>query len=94
MFEEVPADASVATCAANGVVGPAVGTMGGLEALLAIQLLAGASEAAGALHRFDALAGTARSSRVERRAGCALCGESPTIRELRDERYAAHSCAT
>ncbi len=94
VFEDVPTDAAIATCAENGVVGPAVGTMGGLEALLAVQLLAGERGAAGILHRFDAFAGTARTSRVQRRRGCALCGESPTIRELRDERYAAPSCAT
>ncbi|MDQ3034661.1 MAG: HesA/MoeB/ThiF family protein [Myxococcota bacterium] len=94
VFEDVPADASIETCSESGVVGPAVGTIGALEAMLAARLLAGEHDVAGMLLRYDALAGTARSTRARRREGCALCGTSRTIRDLREERYAAPACAT
>lgn len=56
VFEEVPRDASVATCAENGVIGAAVGAIGALQASLAARLLdpcsatrsAGTGEAGGA----------------------------------------------
>ncbi|MBY5920281.1 HesA/MoeB/ThiF family protein [Ferrimonas balearica] len=43
-----------ASCAEAGIVGPVVGTVGTLQALLAIQLLLGLDSPAG-LHRFDGL---------------------------------------
>lgn len=83
VFEDVPRDADVATCGESGVIGAAVGTIGALQASLA-----SGAEAAGVILRYDALGGVVRSSRVRRRAGCPLCGERATIRELRDETYA------
>lgn len=91
VFEDVPVDAAIATCAASGVIGSAVGVIGAIEATLAARLLAG-DDAGGTIVRYDARAGTARASAVRRRAGCALCGEAATIRELRDERYAPRAC--
>lgn len=97
VFEDVPRGASVATCAEAGVIGPAVGAIGALEAQLALRLLAAGTaaggDATGVLVRYDALAGAARSSRVHRREDCPLCGAAPAIRELREERYAALGCA-
>lgn len=87
VFEDVPHGAPVATCAEHGVIGPVVGVLGTLQAALALRLLAGL-EADGAILRYDARSGTARRSAVRRRSGCTLCGEAPTIRDLRGERYA------
>ncbi len=80
IFEEIPSNASVATCTNDGVLGAAVGVIGGLEAALAIQLLQG--KCTGALLRYDVLTGSARTSRLERRSDCALCGLEPTIRHI------------
>ena len=87
LFEDVPAGAGVPTCAENGVVGPAVGALGTLLAELGLGLLDGRAEAAGRLFRLDLRAGTARSSVVRRRPGCALCGEPRAIHDLAAERY-------
>ncbi|AKF06814.1 Sulfur carrier protein adenylyltransferase ThiF [Sandaracinus amylolyticus] len=93
VFEDVPSG-EVETCSEAGVIGPAVGVMGALEAALAVQILEGRREVAGVLHRFDARTASARTSRVKSRASCPLCGERATIRALDRERYAAPACAT
>ncbi|WP_236605625.1 HesA/MoeB/ThiF family protein [Sandaracinus amylolyticus] len=94
VFEDVPRDTDVETCAEAGVIGPAVGIIGALEAALAVQILEGRREAAGVLHRFDVRTASARTSRVKSRASCPLCGERATIRALDEDRYAARACAT
>lgn len=94
VFEDVPQDAEVETCAEAGVIGPAVGVVGALEAALAVQILEGRREVAGVLHRVDVLAGSARTSHVRARAGCPLCGERASIRTLDQDRYGAPTCAT
>jgi molybdopterin/thiamine biosynthesis adenylyltransferase len=93
VFEDVPSG-DVETCSEAGVIGAAVGVIGALEAALAVQLLEGRREVAGVLHRFDAHAASARTSRVKARASCPLCGERATIRALDEDRYAAPACAT
>ncbi len=88
VFEEVPAEAAVETCAAAGVLGAAVGVFGALQASMALALLA-QSEAAPPLLRYDVRSGTARASTPRRRVDCPLCGAQPSILELRPERYGA-----
>lgn len=93
VFEDLPArqNGEEESCSLSGVVGPVVGVLGALEALLAVRLLGGDAAAAGELWSYDALRGAFRKSRVRRREGCPLC--SGSIRELSVERYLAPSCA-
>jgi adenylyltransferase/sulfurtransferase len=87
VFEDIPRDAAIPTCAGEGVIGPAVGVLGAIEAAIAVRLLEGGCQG-GTIVRYDALSGVARSSRVVRRVDCALCGDAPRIRALDEERYA------
>jgi adenylyltransferase/sulfurtransferase len=90
VFEDVPTGA-VATCAADGVLGPAVGTVGAIAADLAAHVLGGGG---GALVRWDARGSSGRASRVARRRTCPLCGdEDRAIRDLSEERYLRPGCA-
>ncbi len=93
VFEDLPTGAPLASCAEDGVMGPAVGTLGALQASLAASLWLGAEGASGVLIRHDARAGTLRSIRVGPRAHCALCSADATILDLRPERYLAPGCA-
>jgi adenylyltransferase/sulfurtransferase len=98
VFEDVPARlaASVGsavppeTCASAGVIGPIVGVLGALEAVLALRLAAGDARAAGVLWRYDGLRGDVRRTKLKRREGCALCGGQ--ITSLDADSYAAPEC--
>lgn len=90
VFEDIPRD-RIETCAEAGVVGPVVGVLGGLEALLALRLLGGERAAAGVLWSYRGLEGVLRPSRVRRRAGCPLCAGD--IDDVRMERYRGPGCA-
>jgi molybdopterin-synthase adenylyltransferase len=87
LFEDIPGS-DVETCSVAGVLGPVVGVLGALEALLAVDVLRGAR--ATELYRYDARRGQLRRSSVPRRVDCALC--TGQIRDLAEERY-ARSCA-
>ena len=89
LFEDLPRGA-IETCATAGVVGPVVGAVGALAASLAIRLVLGDADAAGTLFHHDARRGTLRRSRPNRRAGCTLCGASPSIESIDATRYGAH----
>lgn len=72
LFEE-PVEA--ATCADAGVLGPVVGAIGGVAAVMALALARGERELAGALLAFDDLR-TSSEPRIVRfapRAGCSAC---------------------
>jgi sulfur-carrier protein adenylyltransferase/sulfurtransferase len=80
-----PPDA-VPSCADGGVLGVLPGMIGTLQATEAIKLvLAIGSSLSGRLVMFDALSLRFRELRVPRRNDCPVCGESPTIREPRNE---------
>lgn len=89
VFEDIPND-RVETCAEAGVLGPVVGVVGAAMASLALRVLAHDALVAGELVSYDALRGTLRTTRIERRADCALC--TGAVNDLSRERYAA-SCA-
>ena len=98
LFEDVPARLAASTgkpvppetCAEAGVIGPIVGVLGALEAVLALRLAAGDFGAAGVLWRYDGLRGEVRRSTVKRRSDCALC--TGAITRLVAESYAAPDC--
>ena len=84
VFPEPPQAGDIPSCQEAGVLGTAAGVLGALMAHEALKLLAGFGEPLadrllvldGALSRF-------REVPVRRDPGCAVCGEAPTIRELR-----------
>ncbi|MGC5703519.1 molybdopterin-synthase adenylyltransferase MoeB [Pseudomonas sp. NFXW11] len=63
------------TCSEAGVLGPLVGTVGSLQALEALKLLAGFGEPlVGRLLLIDALGSRFRELRVKRDPACSVCG--------------------
>jgi len=91
LFPETPASL-VASCAEAGVLGVLPGVMGSIQATEAIKLVLGRGEPlVGRLLTYDALELRFREFRFARRADCAVCGERPTITELRD---APEACMT
>lgn len=85
LYEEPPPPGLVPSCAEGGVLGVLPGIVGSIQATEAIKLLLGEGEALlGRLLLFDALHMRFRELRLRRNPDCALCGESPRIRELID----------
>ena len=84
LFPETPADA-VPNCAEAGVLGVLPGVMGAIQATEAIKLIVGQGEPlVGRLLTYDALEMRFDEFRFARRPDCAVCGDRPTIKELRD----------
>ena len=78
-------DGAVPNCAEAGVLGVLPGVMGTLQATEAIKLILGIGELlVGRLLTYDALAMRFDEFRFARRHDCAVCGDQPTIRTLRD----------
>jgi adenylyltransferase/sulfurtransferase len=79
-------------CAEAGVLGVLPGMLGALQATETIKVLLGIGEPlVGRLLAFDALAMEWREFRFRRRADCAVCGATPTIRTLADSEAACRS---
>lgn len=93
VFEDMPSRLSgrEETCSVAGVVGPAVGVIGALEAALLVRHLGGDDTAAGELWSYDALRGTLRRRAVRQRAGCDLC--DGRLQTLDAARYQAECAA-
>ncbi len=83
LVPEPPPPGWIPSCQEAGVLGPAVGVMGVLQAAEAIKVLLGLGET---LHDrllvYDALECTFRSFRRVKDPDCPLCGSRPTITEL------------
>jgi adenylyltransferase/sulfurtransferase len=78
-------DDLVPNCATAGVLGVLPGVMGSLQATEAIKLVLGIGEVlAGRLLVYDALSLKFQEFRFARRADCAVCGETPSIRSLQE----------
>jgi len=85
LFAEPPAIDEVETCSMVGVLGSIAGICGTLQATEAIKYITGAGTLlTNCLLTFDAL--TMEFSRLEfgQNPECPLCGEEPTIHELRE----------
>jgi molybdopterin/thiamine biosynthesis adenylyltransferase/rhodanese-related sulfurtransferase len=96
LFPEV-AEGLVPNCADAGVLGVLPGVLGTIQATEAIKLIVGAGELlTGRLLIYDALDMRFDQFPFERRQDCAVCGERPTITELRDppELCSAEALAT
>lgn len=93
LFPRAPEAGSVPGCGEAGVLGALCGVIGSLQALEAIKLITGMGEALiGRLLTHDALAQRFQTLELPRNPRCALCGESPAIRELDAERYTNPTC--
>ena len=90
VFEDVP-QGPPDTCAEAGVVGPAVGVVGALQAALALRILSGDASAAGELWSYEALPGALRRRCITRRPECPLC--DGRITDTETSRYAPPECA-
>jgi adenylyltransferase/sulfurtransferase len=73
LFEEMPGEDALPTCARAGVLGAAAGWVGGLQAAAAERLLRG-EPLTGAMWRVDARSGRARRVSLRARPDCPCCG--------------------
>ncbi len=93
LFEDLPTEYSPG-CSEAGVVGPAVGVVGAIQADLAISFLHGRA-VQGTLVTFDGKARALRRRAIAPRPGCDLCGSGARIRAIDAGRYtAAIACAS
>ena len=68
------------SCATAGVLGPAAGVIGSLQALEALKFLAGMkTPALGRLSLFDALQGSWRQLRLTADPGCRVCAHEEEL---------------
>lgn len=75
IFPEPPAPGLAPSCAEAGILGALAGTMGSLMASAALRHLTGAGEDdRGTLLIYDALYPSLRRIKINRRAGCPVCG--------------------
>ena len=80
-----PADA-VPTCSQAGILGAVAGMLGTIQATEALKYVLGLGEPlTDALLTFDAKTMDFHKVRLKKQKNCPICGENPTITELRDE---------
>lgn len=85
LFPEPPEPGQIPSCAEGGVLGVLPGVIGCLQANEAIKLIIGIGDPIiGRLLHFDALSFRFREIKLRRDLECAVCGEEPTIQELKE----------
>ncbi|MBI1911305.1 MAG: molybdopterin-synthase adenylyltransferase MoeB [Deltaproteobacteria bacterium] len=91
LYPEPPPKGLVPSCQEAGVLGALAGVIGVLQAVETVKQVLGIGESlAGHLMIFDALKMTFRKVKVRKDPECALCGENPTITELKQ--YEEQAC--
>ncbi|XP_062863486.1 adenylyltransferase and sulfurtransferase MOCS3 [Trichomycterus rosablanca] len=91
-----PPPETVTNCSDGGVLGVVPGIMGCLQALEVLKIASGQKSSFGQqLLMFDGQDGRFRSIKLRaKQAGCAVCGETPTVTELQDYESFCGSAAT
>jgi molybdopterin/thiamine biosynthesis adenylyltransferase len=93
IFPAPPPKDAIPACSQAGVLGVLPGVIGMLQATEALKYLLGMGELlTGRLLIYDALAMSFRTVKVRRNPRCPICGENPTITELKDELDALTVC--
>ncbi len=83
IFPEPPPPGAIPSCAQGGVLGAMAGIMGTMQATEILKEILNIGESySGRLLIHDGLAGEFRTVRVKPDPACALCGETPSIRDL------------
>ena len=85
-FPKPPPINVVPTCSQVGVLGAIAGMLGTIQAAEALKYVLGVGELlTDALLTFDAKTMDFHKVRLKKQKNCRICGENPTITELRDE---------
>lgn len=93
IFPEPPPKEVIPTCSRAGVIGVLPGVLGTLQATEAIKYLLGAGDLlTSRLLTYNALRMRFREVPLKKSAKCPICGDNPTITELRDEVDAMTVC--
>jgi molybdopterin/thiamine biosynthesis adenylyltransferase len=93
VFPAPPPRDAVTTCSRAGVIGVLPGVIGTIQATEAIKFLLGQGNLlTGRLLTYNALGIRFREVPVRKNPNCPICGEDPTITELRDELDALNVC--
>jgi thiazole biosynthesis adenylyltransferase ThiF len=93
IFPEPPPKDAIPTCSQAGVIGVLPGVIGSIQATEAIKFLLGKGKLlAGRILMYDALDMKFRDVEIKRNPKCPVCGENPTITELKDELDAMTVC--
>jgi adenylyltransferase/sulfurtransferase len=86
LFPEPPPEGQIPTCAEAGVLGAICGFAGSLQATEVIKELLGIGKSlSGSLLICDGLTTTFRKVTINSDPGCHLCGDSPTIKNLKNK---------
>jgi len=84
LYPKPPPEGQIPSCAEAGVLGALCGMLGSLQAVEAIKEILGLGDSlSGSLVIYEGLGATFRKIRVRRDPGCPLCGENPSIKDLR-----------
>ncbi len=93
IFGAPPPQGLVPTCSQAGILGAVAGVIGSLQAVECLKHLLGIGQLlTDCLLTLDALSMTPRRVVFRRNHRCAVCGENPTITEVRDEGQAQVAC--
>lgn len=93
VFPKPPPRDAIPTCSQAGVIGVLPGVLGTLQATEAVKFLLGKGELLrNRLLTYHALDMKFREVALNRNPKCPICGENPTITELRDEVEAMNVC--
>ena len=93
IFPTPPPKDAIPTCSVAGVIGVLPGVIGTIQATEAIKYLLGKGELlTNRLLTYNALRMRFREVPVKKSAKCPICGENPTITELKDELDALNVC--
>lgn len=93
IFPQPPPKDAIPTCSQAGVIGVLPGVLGTIQATEAIKFLLGKGDLlTDRLLTYNALRMRFREVPLKRKANCPVCGEHPTITEVRDEVDAMTVC--